>query len=256
MTETEWLAFTSVWQVWLPALPALSNRKFLHFLSGTMPLMAEERLCPGCRSATSLLAQVADMKAPPTAVFEQFWPTWRSLSDPTTCGVRESVRYALVYVKGDISLAECWGVIRRQWFCRKTREATPPPDWPTQVVVDFSRDGDRPYRAPQPDQANEVSLGMNHPEVMGEGPVAAMGLLCELLGNPFHPAPVDTAWSTPTVIALAQVIYRDRAFDRLPILADALEDAGCTDRTILDHLRGPGTHVRGCFALDLVLDKH
>jgi hypothetical protein len=56
------------------------------------------------------------------------------------------------------------------------------------------------------------------------------------------------------VCKLAQGIYEDRAFDRLPVLADALEDAGCT-AAILDHLRGPGPHVRGCFAVDLILGR-
>ena len=60
---------------------------------------------------------------------------------------------------------------------------------------------------------------------------------------------------TPTVVQLAQSIYDDRAFDRLPILADALEEAGCTDAAILDHCRGPGPHVRGCWAVDLLLGK-
>jgi hypothetical protein len=54
---------------------------------------------------------------------------------------------------------------------------------------------------------------------------------------------------------LAQAIYDDRAFDRLPILADALEEAGCTDADILNHCRRPGEHVRGCWAIDLVLGK-
>ncbi|HZY89356.1 MAG TPA: hypothetical protein VFE78_31325 [Gemmataceae bacterium] len=54
---------------------------------------------------------------------------------------------------------------------------------------------------------------------------------------------------------LAQAIYNERAFDLLPVLADALEDAGCTDADILGHLRGPGPHVRGCWAVDLVLGK-
>ena len=51
------------------------------------------------------------------------------------------------------------------------------------------------------------------------------------------------------------MIYQERAFERLPILADALEEAGCDDPDILSHLRGPGPHVRGCWALDLVLGK-
>jgi hypothetical protein len=50
-------------------------------------------------------------------------------------------------------------------------------------------------------------------------------------------------------------IAEDRAFDRLPILADALEDAGCDDGDLLAHLRGDGPHVRGCWALDLVLER-
>jgi hypothetical protein len=45
------------------------------------------------------------------------------------------------------------------------------------------------------------------------------------------------------------------AFDRLPVLADALEEAGCTNADILDHLRGPGPHARGCWAVDLLLGK-
>jgi hypothetical protein len=81
------------------------------------------------------------------------------------------------------------------------------------------------------------------------------GFLCDIFDNPFRQARVDPARLTPTTVALAQAIYDERAFDRLPILADAFEDAGCTEQTILDHLRGPGPHVRGCFALDLVLGK-
>jgi hypothetical protein len=57
------------------------------------------------------------------------------------------------------------------------------------------------------------------------------------------------------VTRIAQAVHEDRAFDRLPILADALEDAGCTDATILDHCRGPAAHVRGRWVLDLLLGK-
>jgi hypothetical protein len=64
------------------------------------------------------------------------------------------------------------------------------------------------------------------------------------------------AWRTSDVMALAAGIYEERAFERMPILADALQDAGCDSDDILNHLRDPNaTHVRGCWALDLVLGK-
>jgi hypothetical protein len=76
---------------------------------------------------------------------------------------------------------------------------------------------------------------------------------------PFGPlppfAPSVLAWSDATIRRLAQAIYDERTFDRMPILADALEDAGCTDRAILDHCRGPGPHVRGCWVVDLLLGR-
>jgi hypothetical protein len=89
---------------------------------------------------------------------------------------------------------------------------------------------------------------------IGPGPTLT-DLIHDTIGNPFRPLIFEPSWLTPTVLALGVIIYAERAFDRLPILADALEDAGCTDTTILDHLRGPGPHSRGCFALDLVLGK-
>jgi hypothetical protein len=80
-------------------------------------------------------------------------------------------------------------------------------------------------------------------------------LLRGIFGNPFRPVTLNPAWRTSNVTALAQSIYDDRAFDRLPILADALEDAGCDNADILNHCRQPGEHVRGCWVVDLVLGK-
>ena len=74
---------------------------------------------------------------------------------------------------------------------------------------------------------------------------------------PLRPAlnPDWLAWNDGTVPRITQAIYDERAFDRMPVLADALEDAGCTDRAILDHCRQPGPHVRGCWVVDLLLGK-
>jgi hypothetical protein len=84
-------------------------------------------------------------------------------------------------------------------------------------------------------------------------------LFRDIFGNPLRPSTViDLAWlswNNGTVARLAQAIYDDRAFDLLPILADALEDAGCTNADILDHCRGRGEHVRGCWVVDLLLAK-
>ncbi len=80
-------------------------------------------------------------------------------------------------------------------------------------------------------------------------------LLRDIFGNPFRPVAFDSAWHTETVVGLARGIYEDRAFERMPILADALQDAGCEHPDILAHCREPGVHVRGCWVVDLLLGK-
>jgi hypothetical protein len=80
-------------------------------------------------------------------------------------------------------------------------------------------------------------------------------LIRDIFGNPFHRVCFTPASITSNACRLAESIYEDRAFDRLPILADALEEAGCTDTDILDHCREPGPHVRGCWVVDLLLGK-
>ena len=76
-----------------------------------------------------------------------------------------------------------------------------------------------------------------------------------IVGNPYRPVRLDSDWLTSTVVDLARGIYDERAFDRMPILADALQEAGCENTDILDHCRGTGPHVRGCWVVDLVLGK-
>jgi hypothetical protein len=113
--------------------------------------------------------------------------------------------------------------------------------------------------ASSPDMTKGLALDV------AEGVEVATALFRDILGNPFRPVTLDPAWlrwDNGAVMRLAQAIYEERSLPsgaldsaRLAILADALEDAGCTDAAILDHCRGPGTHVRGCWALDLILGK-
>ena len=90
-----------------------------------------------------------------------------------------------------------------------------------------------------------------HPDFLPVG----RPILRDIIGNPFRPVVVDLGWLTSTVLALATGIYADRAFDRMPILADALQDAGCDNDDMLTHCRGDGPHVRGCWVVDLLLGK-
>src|SRR5262249_33654367 len=87
-------------------------------------------------------------------------------------------------------------------------------------------------------------------------------LFREVFGKPFRSLLFDPAWLTPTTSSLAQTPYDERELPsghldpaRLAVLSDALEEAGCTDADLLSHLRSLGPHVRGCWALDLILGK-
>jgi hypothetical protein len=89
----------------------------------------------------------------------------------------------------------------------------------------------------------------------GDSASAQLGSLRDIFGNPFRPVTLNPSWLTSTVLALANGIYNDKAFDQMPILADVLMDSGCDNEDILNHCRQPGEHVRGCFVLDLLLGK-
>jgi hypothetical protein len=82
---------------------------------------------------------------------------------------------------------------------------------------------------------------------------AQCGLIRDIVGNPFRPVTFDAEWRSSECFALASAIYKTRAFDRMPELAAALAQAGCTTEQILDHCRDSGPHVRGCWLVDMIL---
>lgn len=111
------------------------------------------------------------------------------------------------------------------------------------------------------DVADYVRRALSVPDWRGEH--AEEAVQCRLLRDivglwpPLLP-PVEPLWLAAhdgAVVRLAQAVYDEQAFDLLPILADALEDAGCTDARLLDHCRQPGEHVRGCWVIDWLLAK-
>jgi hypothetical protein len=87
---------------------------------------------------------------------------------------------------------------------------------------------------------------------------ALIALLRDIFGNPFRSSILDPAWlraNDGTVERLACGIAEELCFEQMPILGDALEDAGCSDAAILEHCRGPGPHVHGCWVIDLLMGK-
>ncbi len=76
----------------------------------------------------------------------------------------------------------------------------------------------------------------------------------DIVGNPYNSVRFCSDWRTSTAIALARGMYKSRDFAAMPILADALQDAGCDNLEILDHCRNSDKHVRGCWVVDQVLE--
>jgi hypothetical protein len=179
---------------------------------------------------------------------------WPRLLDKRS---RKAVAAAEQYADGLVAeqgLKAAWDAARQA--ARKSRPSrrrakyrqVSTPEWDA-VSAATADDSLVEYFAPE---AVQAVLEAGDPE---EPPPPLCPFIRDIFGNPLRPVAADPRWLTSTAVALAQTIYGDRAFDRLPILADALEDAGCDDYDVLGHLRGEGPHVRGCWALDLVLGK-
>ena len=97
---------------------------------------------------------------------------------------------------------------------------------------------------------------VNDPDSAEEENIHQKAFLLDIFGNPFRPVIFSPAWRTDTAVSLARQMYESREFGAMPILADALQDAGCENPDILSHCRDTSaTHVRGCWVVDLVLGK-
>ncbi|VTR93796.1 Uncharacterized protein OS=Sorangium cellulosum (strain So ce56) GN=sce5710 PE=4 SV=1 [Gemmata massiliana] len=99
--------------------------------------------------------------------------------------------------------------------------------------------------------SDDMPLLRTDPTLIRLGPA----LFRDIFGNPFRATAFPSDWRTPTVSTLTARMYESRDFFAMPILADALQDAGCDSIDILDHCRGAGPHVYGCWVIDRVLGK-
>jgi hypothetical protein len=106
-------------------------------------------------------------------------------------------------------------------------------------------------------QARALSTrSRNRQSCFAEEQCVQAALLRCIAGNPFAPvviAPTVLEWRDGLLVQTAWQMYDKRRFEDLPIFADALEDAGCTDDDVLSHCREPGPHARGCHVIDAIL---
>jgi hypothetical protein len=241
MNEDEWLSSTNVLELLSHAFNKCSERKFRLFCLECCRRIAHLLTDPRSREALEFLERNVDPGVIGRKGIVAVRKSARSAANFNPYGDQREPGRTARYASG---LASCCPLIAldpapfysAQW-CSMTAatalwwsEATPD----TMTVIDHS----------------DPRMSMIHAQ--------HSSLLRDIVGNPFRPVKVDPAWLAANESAasrIAQSMYDENVFDRLPILADALEDAGCADGAILSHLRGPGPHVRGCWVIDLVLGR-
>jgi hypothetical protein len=182
---------------------------------------------------------------------------WRLLEEPI---LRQAVEAAEQFAEGLIERAELQALVPG---VQKMMESGGQPgagSYQAAVGVDLAFSAMR-----EPASAAAFYMTAYPISQAGEPDPLSNGTSCHLLrevfGNPFHPTSLERETRTRTVVSLAQAAYDDRQLPsghldaaRLAVLSDALEEAGAAS-DLLKHLRSPGPHVRGCWALDLLLGK-
>jgi hypothetical protein len=167
---------------------------------------------------------------------------WGDLADPEARGVEAVERFA-------DGLATAEEVRRADEAIHRSGGAGP-----ARAAADWSTWGPWHDRDSLTAAARKVLAFVSR--AAGRRRAAALAPLVRcVIGNPFRPVTFDPAWLTSTATALASQMYDSHDFCPMPILADALQDSGCTNEDVLSHCRGAGPHVRGCWVVDLVLGK-
>jgi hypothetical protein len=182
---------------------------------------------------------------------------WPQLEDSR---LRDAVEVAERFVDGNATATDldAAGPIAHATIARNSRgftEDDPNAQINTVVAMVVSTTHVRPFAAAFSVTAYPLPLA-GHRGSKKEANALICGLLRDIFDNHFRKTHFDKKWRTDTTTALAHQMYESRDFGAMPILADALQDAGCDSGDILNHCRDANaTHVRGCWVVDLVLGK-
>ena len=233
MTGEEWLASETLFGA-CPSSPLSclrdpgSDRRMFLFLAAYLPQFMFNQFCPACQNLLPLFARHAEKPLTGNDWVEAVRESHRGVGE---CATRHVFRGAIQYLRGIICPAEFWNSLFRTH---------------SDVGHEMQRrhwgDIDGRWFELHAAEADRVSR---------EG----MRLLKDIAGNPYQPVSLALEWRSADALALAGQMYESRDFSAMPILADALQDAGCENDDILNHCRGPGPHVRGCWVVEAVLNK-
>jgi hypothetical protein len=253
MTEAEWLACTDP-QAMLKTLPARGNERKLRLFACAclrriwhlLPFGQDERVALG------MVEQFADGLIGKSE-FDAFAASLGG--DEEEAEDSSELEEALARMSAGNALHRA--VETAYGFMRQPRRLATAPRQVRRAALAVAREA---ARAVATAKVTGVQVGPERAEAEAGERRCQSDLVRDLFGpRPFRgrpaPAPRWLTWNGSTVVKLAQGTYDDRAPDRLPVLADALEEAGCADAGLLGDLRGPGPHVRGCWAVDLLLGK-
>jgi hypothetical protein len=203
---------------------------------------------------------------------DRFKPTacqWRSIAARVACfarlgsdlpeGVRQWVLRATAYLDAEQRTADACNLLDEPAVYAAFREAYEHArkELRQRLVAaqDAYRGGDGTYYGYEEYILGEDDDVWNGPTYEAES-TAHCNIIRDIFGNPFRPITFSPSWRTDTAVSLARQMYESREFSAMPILADALQDAGCDNEDVLNHCRDANqVHVRGCWVVDLVLRK-
>jgi hypothetical protein len=238
MTEAEWLATADPRPMLEFLSGRVSDRKLWLFACGCCRrhphLIGDVR----CRIAIDIGERYANGLATPDELLEASEEAYCRRSDLTNKAVEAA------------AIAAAFAVIDPS-----RRDPNMPPTTTASAVRNTSDDLVHFVEEVVLGQGDQEQLDFARHKAVSAERAAHADLLRDIFGNPFRTVTISSSWQTLKVVALAQTIYDERAFDRLPELADVLVPAGCDNQDILNHCRSEGPHVRGCWAVDLVLGK-
>jgi hypothetical protein len=243
MTETEWLTCADP-SMMFEALGSIRTERKSRLLAvacfrRTWAFLDDER----CRRLVDVVERYVDNLASADE--------WIAATAEAQQAERDATDHAVqLFNRLDRDLrAEADASARRSWLfgaahgLSGNRNAKPE-EWNSQTLTVFRHTTSASAR---PRYATEWEY---HSELL-----AQCVLLRDIFGSPFRSIPFRRRWRTETVSMIARQMYESRDFGAMPILADAIQDAGCSNDDILDHCRGESPHVRGCWVVDVALGK-